>query len=100
QIAITANLVGSMQVAYTETTSCGSDAFSCALDALTNGTGPFAAVQTQRNTLGADEVVLLIDDNAFCGLAWLLSDASRAYAAVAQACAAGNFSFPHEIGHN
>ena len=97
-----ANLVGKMALSYTETTSCGdpNGAFGCALNSITAGTGVFGAVHTQRDALGADEVVLLISNNAFCGLAWLLSDAAHGYAVVDASCAAGNLSFPHEIGHN
>jgi hypothetical protein len=102
QIAVTVNLVGVMPVPYTETTLCNSPqgAFGCALIDVTDGNGVMSAVHTKRDQVGADEVVLLINNNASCGLAWLYSNANYAYAVVANNCATGNYSFGHEIGHN
>lgn len=85
-------LVGTMEVAYTETS------FDQSLDDLTEGN--IAQVHTQRNALGADLVALLIDNPAACGLGWLNSDADHAFTVTQYSCAVGNFTFAHEIGHN
>src|SRR5439155_24960077 len=96
-------LVSKQAVVYTEDTS-GSGAFSNALTAITNGT--IAGTATARNTFGADEVVLVINDPSFCGLAWLPGSSSSANSAFGFAvvgggtCLTTNFSFGHELGHN
>lgn len=92
-------LVGTMQVNYTEYAG-NTDPFTNALNDVTNGTGVMAAVHSQRDALGADEVALLISDQSFCGLGWLNSTENLAYVAVAYNCATGYYSFSHEIGHN
>jgi len=58
-----------------------------------------------RNTYRADEVVLMISDPSFCGLAWLPRTISSAntnlgFAVVGGGTCTTNFSFAHEIGHN
>jgi len=98
-------LVHAAQITYTETTSCGSDAFSCALNHLTNTDGVIDDAHTLRNTYGADVVALLIHDSAYCGLAWRPSTVSSAnsglgFSITAWSCATGYYSFSHEIGHN
>jgi hypothetical protein len=100
-IAQRIRLVSKQAVTYTET---GPDAFGNALDAITNGTIPGTAAA--RNTFGADEVVLVINDPAYCGIAWLPSTISSANAGQGFAivgggsCLTSNFSFGHELGHN
>ena len=98
-------LVHRQQVAYTERTNCagGGTAFDCALDDVTdNGDGYMDNVHTLRDTHGADLVALLINDGAFCGLAWLPSTPSAdiGFSVTAHNCAVGNKSFAHELGHN
>ena len=100
-IAQRIRLVSKQAVTYTET---GPDAFGNALDAITNGT--IAGTAAARNTFGADEVVLVINDPAYCGIAWLPSTISSANAGQGFAvvggggCLTSNFSFGHELGHN
>ena len=100
-IAQRIRLVSKQAVTYTET---GPDAFGNALDAITNGT--IAGTAAARNTFGADEVVLVINDSAYCGIAWLPSTISSANAGQGFAivgggsCLTTNFSFGHELGHN
>jgi hypothetical protein len=100
-IAQRIRLVSKQAVTYTET---GPDAFGNALDAITNGT--IAGTAAARNTYGADEVVLVINDSAYCGIAWLPSTISSANAGQGFAvvgggsCLTSNFSFGHELGHN
>ena len=94
------NLVYATEVAYTETS------FSAALYDLTGTSdGKMDIVHTLRNTYYADEVVLIIDDPEYCGLAWLMQDVStsfqdHAFAVVNWYCATGYYSFGHELGHN
>jgi hypothetical protein len=59
-------------------------------------------VHTLRDTYGADVVSLFVDDaDGWCGLAYCLPNtAERAFNVVRWDCAAGDFSFAHEVGHN
>jgi hypothetical protein len=101
-IAQRVRLVYQAQVSYTENTG-GNGAFSNGLTALSSGS--IANVATWRNTYGADEVVMLINDGTYCGIAYLPSTISSAnsgqgFAVVAWNCATGYYSFAHEMGHN
>jgi hypothetical protein len=102
-VAQRVRLVNKQAVTYTENTS-GGGAFDNALTAITNGT--IAGTATARNTYGADEVVLVINDPSFCGVAWLPSSISSGNAGLGFAvvgggsCLTTNFSFGHELGHN
>lgn len=79
-------------------------------DTLVKATDPSDGVMdeihTLRDSVGADEVVLIVEgDNSYCGLAWLMNHPSAAFAdyafsVVARNCATGNYSFAHELGHN
>ncbi len=60
---------------------------------------------TLRETHHADLVSLLVESGGYCGVAYLMTNVSTAFASdafsvVAQSCAAGNLSFAHELGHN
>lgn len=95
------NLVGMSEVSYTESGDMGLD-----LDRLrlTND-GFMDNAHTLRNTLYADEVVLLVESSQYCGIAYLMTTVSAgfanyAFAVVARECAVGNYSFAHELGHN
>ncbi len=104
-VNVTARLVGTMLINYTErtgTVSCYSDTdpFAVALCEITNGVGVMASVQARRDQLGADVVSLFISDSTYCGLAWLNANANNAYSVVSYNCATGYYSFGHEIGHN
>ena len=94
------NLVYAAEVAYTETS------FSAALYDLTGtNDGKIDIVHTLRDAYYADEVVLIVDDPEYCGLAWLMQDVStyfedHAFAVVNWQCATGYYSFGHELGHN
>jgi peptidyl-Asp metalloendopeptidase len=63
-------------------------------------------VHALRDAVGADEVVLIVEgDNSYCGIGYLMTHPSAAFApfafsVVARVCAAGNYSFAHEVGHN
>ncbi|MCB0186914.1 MAG: hypothetical protein KDE31_21755, partial [Caldilineaceae bacterium] len=95
-------LVGLVEVAYTETTNMNTD-----LDRLTNKRdGYMDAIHTKRDEVGADLVALLLQvDSDIAGVGWLLKpmDASfEAYAfSVADICCIANdLVFAHELGHN
>ena len=76
------------------------------LNRLTNTADGFMdEVHALRDTHGADAVVLIVNDTAFCGQAWLMTTVSDgfktfAFSLVSRICAAGNYSFAHELGHN
>jgi len=62
-------------------------------------------VHDWRDTYGADEVVLIVNNTASCGIAYVMqmvstSFASSAFAVVSRICATGYYSFAHEMGHN
>ena len=103
-IAQRLRLVHRQQVTYAERTNCagGGTAFDCALDDVTDAATDTSNVHGLRNTHGADLVALLIDDGAFCGLAWLPSTPSAEPRFLRHGidCAVGNKSFAHEVGHN
>ncbi|HEV8617482.1 MAG TPA: pre-peptidase C-terminal domain-containing protein [Methylomirabilota bacterium] len=89
-------LVHKAEVVYTE-----SGNFSTDLSWVTGN----ATVAALRNTYGADLVSFVIEGNQFCGIAWLMTTVSTAFAGngfsvTARTCATGYYSFAHEIGHN
>lgn len=102
-IATQLRLVGTLETTYNEGTT--NTDFYDSLNRLTNTSDGFMDnVHTLRNELGADMVNLLIDNNAFCGLAWQMtfestSFASYAFSVVDEGCVT-NYSFAHELGHN
>lgn len=92
------------EIAYNE-----NGTFDDHLTRLTSTTdGIMDGVHAIRNRYGADDVVLIVQDDdagATCGKAWqmtTLSDAfnEQAFAVVNRGCATTNFSFAHEVGHN
>lgn len=95
-------LVHRQEVSYSET----SFNWDTTLDRLKGTTdGYMDNVHSLRNQYCADHVVLLVADDAWCGLAYLMetvssSFASWAFALVNEDCATGYFSFAHELGHN
>jgi hypothetical protein len=105
-IAQRVRLVNKQAAVYNEATA---DPFGDALDAISAGTVPTAGgsnVGAQRNAYGADEVVLVINDPSYCGLAWLpgtisSGNAGQGFAVVGGGtCLTSNLSFGHELGHN
>jgi hypothetical protein len=60
-----------------------------------------------RDTYRADLVDLLIDNTQYCGIAYIMNQglvgsifAPSGFSVVYHACAVGNLSFAHELGHN
>ena len=93
-------LVYSGEVAYTETS------FETALaDLRGTADGRMDNVHALRNTYGADIVSLLINNDAYCGLGYLMTSTATDFAAYAfnvvyYSCATGYYSLAHECGHN
>jgi hypothetical protein len=105
-IAQRVRLVNKQAVNYNENTA---DPFGDALNAITAGGVPTtggSTVGAQRNTYGADEMVLVINNPSLCGIAWLPGTISSGnddygFAVVGGgSCLTSNFSFGHELGHN
>jgi hypothetical protein len=94
------NLVHMEEVFYMEAV------FEDALYALTDpDDGKMDNVHSLRDAYAADEVVLIVNDTEYCGIAWLMQDVStsfqdHAFAVVHWSCATGYYSFGHELGHN
>jgi hypothetical protein len=95
------NLVHTAEVDYDE-----SGTYSEHLYRLTNpGDGYFDNAHDLRDEYNADMVALIVADNEYCGLAWLMQSLSPAFASSAFSvtswfCAAGNLTLAHELGHN
>ncbi|MCL2307954.1 MAG: M12 family metallo-peptidase, partial [Proteobacteria bacterium] len=97
QINASIRLVGTMQINYTEPkTANGLADWDQMLRFATNNSN----IAQQRNAVGADLVVFLVNHTAYCGMAWVNSNAAYAFSAVHYGCATGNYTFAHEIGHN
>lgn len=100
-------LAGTSEVQYNET-----GAIDTTLTQLSSTSdGIMDQVHTLRNQLGADDVALLVvDGGGSCGIAYIMSSyyvanpqvsfAPNGFAVIANSCAVGNLSFPHELGHN
>lgn len=103
-IAQRLRLVHRQQVTYGERSNCaGGNAFDCALDDITaEGDGYMDDVHVLRDQHGADLVALFIHNSSYCGLAWLpwTPSPDLGFSITAHACAVGNKSFAHEVGHN
>ena len=106
------------------------NAFNSALSSIRGTTdGVMDDVHTLRTTYGADVVAMIIDDAAYCGLAYMGPSVANMFSVTAWNCATGckstlmlhlsttdhtplialnlshflaliDFSFGHEIGHN
>lgn len=90
-------LVGTMQVNYNETGMTSTD-----IQAIAGN----AALNSQRNSVGADVVMVLAEtmkndsNQAICGQAGAIgAQANSALAMVARTCATTSLSFVHEMGH-
>ena len=103
-------LVHSAEVSYSDSGNTSTDLCRLTLVGTTSLPYPcpyadYSAMDTEvqplRDTHGADEVVLLVENGGgYCGVAWVNSSASTAFAVVARGCAAGYYTFGHELGHN
>ncbi len=90
-------LVGTMAVSYNETTR---DYDTIITHFASNGDGQMDNVHTQRDAVHADVVVLIINQDDWCGQAREIgANASQAFVIVHWTCATGYYSFGHEVGH-
>ena len=107
-IAITLNLVYSVEIDYSDTV-----AISTALHDLTNGAGLFSGIPALRGLYGADLVQLIRPfyySQSYCGLAWINSanpTANFGYSVAEDGSDVGgkpyycyDFASVHELGHN
>jgi hypothetical protein len=96
----TIRIVGRQETSFSES----GFSFSGFLSAAQGGS--IDGVHALRDSTGADLVVILVDgDNSLCGLGYLMTTVSSAfapfgYSVTATNCATGNYTFGHEIGHN
>ena len=81
--------------------------FSANLSGVTlTADGYMDGVHALRNEYHADFVQLIIEDGTYCGFGYLQATPAdngfevAAFGVTARTCAAGNFSFGHELGHN
>ncbi|NNM27584.1 MAG: hypothetical protein HKO59_16670 [Phycisphaerales bacterium] len=95
-------LVHLLEVSYTESTGNYSQHLS-RLRSTTDGI--MDNLHSLRDSYGADMVSLFVNDGQYCGLAYLMSTPgayfeANAFSVVTWTCAAGYYSFAHELGHN
>ncbi|RMH04478.1 MAG: hypothetical protein D6702_03215 [Planctomycetota bacterium] len=67
--------------------------------------GKMDNVHSLRDQYAADCVSLICKNNAYCGIAYLMTNVSpsfesSAFSVVNYSCATGYYSFGHELGHN
>jgi len=91
-------------VGYGATEAYSGDAGSSVLSQLRiQGDGFLDSVHAERDSLGADLVVLVTGDNPnYCGVAYMLGVNAPTYGFAVSVwdCSLGNLTFPHEVGHN
>lgn len=100
EININLRLVGTMEVAYAESGNFNTDLNRLA----TNGDGFLDEVHVQRESLNADNVVLVLSAGG-CGLGYVMQTPANWFSALAFSvgswgCISGNLTLPHEVGHN
>ena len=101
-VGLRVRLAYSTEVAYDETNFD----WDITLDRLTETSdGYLDGVHALRDSVQADLVVMLVGNQTFCGIGWLMkspssSFASHAFTLVNWDCATGYYSFAHEMGHN
>ena len=96
EIAAKVTLAGTQKVNYSESQDIEID-----LERLSeNGDGHLDSLHEARDLMSADLVVLLVNDDQYCG--WtdeILAGEDSAFAVVYHECAIDYYSFAHEIGH-
>ena len=101
-VGLRVRLAHAAEVAYDETNFD----WNSTLDRLTGTSdGYLDGVHGVRDSVQADLVVLLVGNQTFCGIGWLMkspssSFSSHAFTLVNWECATGYYSFAHEMGHN
>jgi hypothetical protein len=90
------NLIHAYYTTYIENRT-----FSQALSDLRGTTDGFIDdVHVKRAEHGADVVAMIIDDSAYCGIAYMGPSKANMFSVTYWSCATGYYSFGHEIGHN
>jgi hypothetical protein len=64
------------------------------------GDGAIDWIHARRNEQRADLVTLITAGGNACGVGYINSSASSAFTVVTKDCAAGYYSYGHELGHN
>ena len=101
EVSLNLRLVGSEEVSYNESGTSSTD-----ITRLQGSTdGYMDEVHTLRDNYKADLVALIVNDLSGCGIAFLNSTQTSAFApygfsVTKRSCAVGNLSFAHELGHN
>ncbi|MEM7800769.1 MAG: M12 family metallo-peptidase [Chloroflexota bacterium] len=95
-VNLSLNLVGSALFTYDES--------AVSFENILTDIQANSSVNEYRNQVNADIVITLVEEELYCGVAYLMSSPSFqfeafAYAIVADQCAVDDLSFPHEIGH-
>jgi len=94
------NLVHTEEISFSEVFTA-TNWWNTTLISLTETSdGYIDNVHSLRNNYCADIVVLLVDKQTSCGLAWVGPGESDAFSVVSTYCATGFYSFGHETGHN
>ncbi len=93
-------LVGTVEVAYSESGDIGDDLNRLRVTA----DGNMDEVHALRDTYGADLVHLVVN-NGGCGIAYAMDEVSSSFASFAfgvsrRSCLSSNLTFAHEMGHN
>jgi hypothetical protein len=117
KVPLTLKSVGIVKVTYNEGDS-SNNSYNNNLNAITNGTGVFGALQTKRNQLKADLVTLIrkaaapASGSFVCGLAWIggsgggtmgpvtMASAPFGYSVVGRGICLTDLALGHELGHN
>jgi hypothetical protein len=115
KVPLTLKSVGVVKINYNEGSSAGSS-YTANLNAITNGTGAFGALQTKRDQLKADLVTLIrkaappASGSFVCGLAWIggsgtmgpvtTASAPFGYSVVGRGICLTDLALGHELGHN
>lgn len=95
-------LVHTAEVTYDES---GFDWGTCLSRLQDDSDGYMDNVHTLRDTYGADEVSLIVNQTAYCGLGYIMQTLGNyfeayAFCLVSIDCATGYYSLAHEWGHN
>lgn len=97
-------LVHTAEINYDETILTNANGWGTALGHLTNQDGVIDEVRSLRDEVGADIVVMMVENMTYCGIGWLMTPSytmdTLGNSLVSRRCATGYYSFGHEIGHN
>ncbi|KAI9008697.1 NPCBM/NEW2 domain-containing protein [Hyaloraphidium curvatum] len=96
-------IVQRIRLVHAEELDVQEQSFVQLLGAITQDTP--GTVRALRDQYAADLVVLLTSLTTSCGVGWQMQEpsvdfADNGYSVVSHACAAGVYSFGHELGHN